>query len=68
MVGNIVDVGWATIKSGCLPITGSKYDPVFLLAGAVLSFKRSTKASCAVIKCCEPVERPTCKLHVYYFV
>ncbi len=21
MVGNIVDVGWATIKSGCLPIT-----------------------------------------------
>ncbi len=20
MVGNIVDVGWATIKSGCLPI------------------------------------------------
>ncbi len=22
MVGNIVDVGWATIKSGCLPITG----------------------------------------------
>jgi hypothetical protein len=23
MVGNIVDVGWATIKSGCLPITGS---------------------------------------------
>jgi hypothetical protein len=23
MVGNIVDVGWATIKSGCLPITAS---------------------------------------------
>jgi hypothetical protein len=22
MVGNIVDVGWATIRSGCLPITG----------------------------------------------
>ncbi len=22
MVGNIVDVGWATIKSGCLPISG----------------------------------------------
>jgi hypothetical protein len=22
MVGNIVAVGWATIKSGCLPITG----------------------------------------------
>ncbi len=21
MVGNIVNVGWATIKSGCLPIT-----------------------------------------------
>jgi hypothetical protein len=25
MVGNIVDVGWATIKSGCLPITGSAH-------------------------------------------
>jgi hypothetical protein len=24
MVGNIVDVGWATIKSGCLPITAEK--------------------------------------------
>ncbi len=24
MVGNIVDVGWATIKSGSLPITGFK--------------------------------------------
>ncbi len=24
MVGNIVDVGWATIKSGCLPITAPK--------------------------------------------
>jgi hypothetical protein len=23
MVGNIVDVRWATIKSGCLPITAS---------------------------------------------
>jgi hypothetical protein len=23
MVGNIVDVGWATIRSGCLPITDS---------------------------------------------
>ncbi len=26
MVGNIVDVGWATIKSGCLPIT-AKLEP-----------------------------------------
>ncbi len=25
MVGNIVDVGWATIKSGCLPITVQKF-------------------------------------------
>ncbi len=25
MVVNIVDVGWATIKSGCLPITAAKY-------------------------------------------
>jgi hypothetical protein len=24
MVGNIVDVGWATIKSGCLPITAGR--------------------------------------------
>ncbi len=27
MVGNIVDVGWATIKSGCLPITVGYHAP-----------------------------------------
>ncbi len=29
MVVNIVDVGWATSKSGCLPITGYTTVPVF---------------------------------------
>ncbi len=33
MVGNIVDVGWATIKSGCLPITA--WDPQYIYLGAV---------------------------------
>jgi hypothetical protein len=32
MVGNIVDVGWATIKSGCLPITGIALLLIYLLA------------------------------------
>jgi hypothetical protein len=38
MVGNIVDVEWATIKSGCLPITDanafSSSNTVYFLWGA----------------------------------
>jgi hypothetical protein len=28
MVVNIVDVGWATSKSGCLPISGSNHSKI----------------------------------------
>ncbi len=31
MVGNIVDVGWATIKSGCLPITAREILSYFFM-------------------------------------
>ncbi len=33
MVGNIVDVGWATIKSGCLPITDPGHPQEELVGG-----------------------------------
>ncbi len=35
MVVNIVDVGWATIKSGCLPITGEKVEDLESHFGAL---------------------------------
>ncbi len=39
MVGNIVDVGWATIKSGCLPITARYPIPVLQFLGLCLKIK-----------------------------
>jgi hypothetical protein len=42
MVVNIVDVGWATIKSGCLPITGIEHPPIVflpLLPRVIIPFK-----------------------------
>ncbi len=41
MVGNIVDVGWATIRSGCLPITGFRPLPSYrFLSWVVKQFCR----------------------------
>ncbi len=45
MVGNIVDVGWATIKSGCLPITeNSKEENSFGLLSQLRPEIRPLKA------------------------
>ncbi len=38
MVVNIVDVGWATSKSGCLPISALQYMNFFLAFGAIFAF------------------------------
>ncbi len=52
MVGNIVDVGWATIKSGCLPITGNYPSPPHL-KGERCSQTMSNLGHAALLRRCE---------------